>query len=85
MGSKKLTKALKYTEWRNIKKAIDKAIITCNISKDKVKDDFVNANKIVKVGVAAKINEDDKLSCNACYLIVQNGNSRLNEIAMARE
>lgn len=83
--ARELMKALRYTEWRNFKKTIDKAKITCDISKNKIDDHFVGVNKMVLIGSGAeRLQEDYKLSRYACYLIVQNGDSRKEEIALGQ-
>lgn len=60
-------------------KIIDKAIISCKLSKNKFLDHFVEFNKIVSAGVTSKEIIDYKLSRYACYLIVQNGDPRYRE------
>lgn len=83
--ARELMKALRYTEWRNFKKTIDKAKITCDISKNKIDNHFVGVNKMVLIGSGAeRLQEDYKLSRYACYLIVQNGDSRKEEIALGQ-
>ena len=75
--ARELSKKLEYTEWRNFKKIIKKAIINCENSKLNKTNHFVEFNKMVNIGsnTSRKIN-DYKLSRYACYLIAQNGDSR---------
>ena len=83
--ARELGKVLKYTEWRNFKKVIEKAMIACINSKNNVYDHFVDVNKMVLIGSGAVRNQDDyKLSRYACYLIVQNGDPRKKEIALGQ-
>ena len=83
--ARELAKVLKYTEWRNFKKVIDKAIIACVNSKNNIYDHFVDVNKTIKMPKgASKIIEDYKLSRYACYLIVQNADPRKKEIALGQ-
>ncbi len=46
---------LEYKEWRNFEKIIYKAMIACNISKNKTSDHFVDINKMVDIGSGADI------------------------------
>ena len=82
---RELAKALRYTEWRNFRKVIDKAMIACVNSKNNIYDHFVEINKTIKMPKGASKKVDDfKLSRYACYLIVQNGDSHKKEIALGQ-
>lgn len=82
---RELAVVLKYTEWRNFKKVIDKAIIACINSKNNIYYHFVEVNKTIKMPKGAtKQITDYKLSRYACYLIVQNGDPRKKEIALGQ-
>lgn len=76
--------ALEYTEWRNFSKVIDKAKIACQNSGNDVLDHFVDINKIVEAGATTKPVDDLELSRYACYLIVMNGDSRKEIIALGQ-
>ena len=82
--ARELMKALKYTKWENFNKTIEKAKISCISSKYNVEDHFPDLRKIVKAGATTKPICDYKLSRYACYLIVQNGDSRKIEIALGQ-
>lgn len=82
--ARELQLALEYTEWRNFKKVIDKAIIACEGSENAASDHFVEVNKIVEAGAAHKDIGDIQLSRYACYLIVQNGDPRKKVIALGQ-
>lgn len=83
--ARKLQKALEYKEWRNFKLVIDKAIISCNNSNFNVFDHFVEVNKMIELGKTAKRKQDDyKLSRYACYLIVQNADSKKKIVALGQ-
>ena len=71
--------------WRNFETAIQKAIIACEESGQKVGDHFDASIKMVKLGSEAQreVNDYD-LSRLACYLIAMNGNPRKVEIAAAQ-
>ena len=76
--------ALEYKEWRNFKKVIDKAMIACEGSENRLSDHFVEVNKIVEAGATHKDIGDIELSRYACYLIVQNGDPRKKVIALGQ-
>lgn len=76
--------ALEYTEWRNFCKVIEKAKEACRGSNNAVSDHFVDVNKIVNAGATSKDIGDIQLSRYACYLIVQNGDSRKKVIALGQ-
>ena len=83
--ARELQKALEYKEWRNFKLVIDKAIISCNNSNFNVFDHFVEVNKMIELGKTAKRKQDDyKLSRYACYLIVQNADSKKKIVALGQ-
>jgi len=83
--ARELQIALEYTEWRNFKKVIDKAIITCENSENDVFDHFVGINKTIAMPKnAEKIIEEYYLSRYACYLIVQNADPRKKVIALGK-
>lgn len=79
-----LSKVLEYVEWRNFEKVIKRAMIACENSGNPVKFNFVEVNKIVKMGLLDKEINDYKLSRYACYLIVQNGDPRKEVIALGQ-
>ena len=83
--ARELQLALEYTEWRNFQKVIEKAISSCKGSKNVVSDHFVEVNKTIPMPKKAeKIIDDYALSRYACYLIVQNGDSRKQVIALGQ-
>ncbi|GLC78176.1 DNA damage-inducible protein D [Lacrimispora brassicae] len=82
--ARELQAALEYTEWRNFLNVIYKAQTACENSGNVVSDHFVEVNKIVSAGATTKPVEDFELSRYACYLIVQNGDSRKKVIALGQ-
>ena len=75
--ARELQVALQYTEWRNFSKVIERAKTACENSKNMVSNHFVEVNKTIQMPkTAAKEISDYELSRYACYLIVQNGDSR---------
>ena len=81
-GEYELMKVLNYKEWRKFENVIKKSFIACNNSNNIGKEHFVHAAKTIKMpkGASKEIN-DYKLTRYACYLIVQNADSRKQEVA----
>lgn len=83
--ARELQIALEYTKWGNFRKVIDKAKNACEGSEIAVSDHFADVGKMVNVGSGAEREiEDIELSRYACYLIVQNGDSRKKVIALGQ-
>ena len=83
--ARELQKALEYAQWRRFMDVINKAIITCLNSNYRVDDHFAKVGKTIKMPKGASKSVDDyKLSRYACYLIVQNGDSRKEVIALGQ-
>lgn len=83
--ARELQEVLEYSEWRNFKQVIDKAIIACKNSNSNSSDHFVDVNKTIDMPKGAtKDIEDMMLSRYACYLIVQNGDPRKEVIALGQ-
>ena len=82
--ARELQMALEYKEWRKFNGIIDKAIKSCINSSINIKYNFVEVDKIVNTGVSSNPIKDYKLSRYACYLIVQNGDSRKEVIALGQ-
>lgn len=80
-----LMQVLKYVEWRKFSNAIKRAMLSCENSNSVVEDHFVVVDKMVQIGSGAKRKQEDyRLSRYACYLIVQNGDSRKQEVALGQ-
>jgi len=83
--ARELQQVLEYTQWRRFENAIDKAKIACENSKINVNDHFADVGKMVQIGSKTKRElVDYKLSRYACYLIVQNADSRKSCIAVGQ-
>jgi DNA-damage-inducible protein D len=83
--ARELMPLLEYTEWRNFKKVIEKAMQSCKKARQSVKNHFGDVNKMVELGSGSKRKvEDIKLSRYACYLIAQNGDPSKEPIASAQ-
>lgn len=83
--ARELQIALEYVKWGNFKKVLEKAKTACLNSDNIVEDHFAEVGKMVDIGSGAgrKV-EDYELSRYACYLIVQNGDSRKKVIALGQ-
>lgn len=83
--ARELQTALEYSEWRNFLNIVEKAKTTCDNSGVNTFDHFVDINKMVEIGSGAERYIDDiMLSRYACYLIVMNGDSRKEIIALGQ-
>ena len=83
--ARELGKQLGYSEYRKILSVINKAIISCNNSRQNIDYHFAHVGVMINIGKGAKRQmEDFKLSRYACYLIAQNGDSRKKTIALAQ-
>lgn len=76
---------LGYNEWRNFSGVIAKAKTACEVTGHPVADHFVDVNKTIQMPKSAEKDIPDlMLTRYACYLIVQNGDHRKQEIAFAQ-
>jgi len=97
--ARELQEVLLYTEWRNLSKVIDRAMLACKNSGFDVDDHFVETSKMVEMPSKPRKNKDEigfvevnktksiidyKLTRYACYLIVQNGDPRKEIIALGQ-
>lgn len=77
-----------YANWRNFRPVIDRAIESCKTSGEAVEVHFANVRKAKKsrdqYGETGIEVDDYKLTRYACYLIAQNGDSRIPEIAFGQ-
>jgi len=77
---------LGYSNWRDFKNAIKKAMESCKQSGNDPSHHFAGARKQIQFGKGAiQMVEDYHLSRFACYLIAQNGDPRKPEIAQAQK
>lgn len=81
---RELQQVLGYKEWRYFSSVIEKAQIACSQSNNNINSNFGVYTKIVKTGVSTKNIIDYKLSRYACYLIVQNANSKFKTVALGQ-
>lgn len=83
--ARELQVALEYSQWRYLKEAIERAKTACTNSGQNMTDHFAEVRKMVEIGSNAKREiEDIALSRYACYLIVMNGDSRKEVIALGQ-
>ena len=83
--ARELQNVLGYQQWRSINDLIERAKTACQESKYNIDDHFAVQRKMIKLakGATRKV-VDYKLSRYACYLIVMNGNSQKEAIALGQ-
>jgi DNA-damage-inducible protein D len=83
--ARELQKALDYASWQNFTTALNKAIISCEVSGYATSDHFNEVIKMIEIGKGAERKQVDyQLSRYACYLIVQNGDPKKEVIALGQ-
>ena len=83
--ARELQTVLEYAQWRRFDESIERAKEACVNSGFNINDHFADAGKMVTIGSNATREIDDvKLSRYACYLIVMNGDSRKEVIALGQ-
>lgn len=82
---RELAEILEYTKWGNFKRVVEKAKEACKNSDINILDHFADIGKMVQLGSGAERKvEDIMLSRYACYLIVQNADSRKKVVALGQ-
>jgi len=83
--ARELATVLEYTCWENFNKVINKSKEACVNSNINVEDHFRDVRKMVDIGSNTQREiEDIELSRYACYLIVQNADSRKKVVALGQ-
>ena len=83
--ARELQMALEYKRWDKFYKVIENAKIACAKSNYVVSDHFSQVGRMVEIGSGAKRNQVDyELSRYACYLIVQNADSKKKTVALGQ-
>lgn len=82
--ARELQNILGYKEWRWFANVIEKSQIACSQSNNNINSHFGVYSKIVVAGSTTKPIIDYKLSRYACYLIVQNANPKLKDVALGQ-
>lgn len=83
--ARELMSILEYSKWERFSNVIDNAKNTCMNSGYDINDHFPKVGKMVTIGSKTRREVVDyKLSRYACYLIVQNGDSRKKAIALGQ-
>lgn len=78
-----LMEQMRYTEWRNFSKVIEKARVSCSNAGQPIDAHFRDTKRNVELGSGAIRSIDDvKLTRYACYLTAQNGDPRKEEVAL---
>lgn len=84
-SARELMPLLEYSKWERFSNAIENAKIACKNSGYNIEEQFPEVGKLSKRNNGANVKiKDYKLSRYACYLIVQNGDSRKKVIALAQ-
>lgn len=83
--ARELMEAVRYEDWRNFEKVVEKASITIQNQGMPSQTEIVEASKIVNMALGLKREvKDYHLSRYASYLVVMNGDPRKPEIAAAQ-
>jgi len=84
-SARELMPLLGYQTWREFDGVIKRAILALEQNGQTVANHFVPNYKMVEVGSEAKRRvKDYALSRQACYLVAENGNPRIPQIALAQ-
>jgi DNA-damage-inducible protein D len=83
--ARELVQALDYDKWANFEKIIQKAKIACKNSNNKIFDHFADVGKMIDLPKGAKREiKDIALSRYACYLVIQEADSRKKIVALGK-
>ena len=83
--ARELQDVLDYKKWQKFLNVIEVAKVACKQSNNLLLDHFTQVGKMIKLGKGGNRNVIDyKLSRYACYLIVMNGNSKKEIIALGQ-
>lgn len=84
-NARELFKTLDYTEYNKFVPVLKKAMVACEKSGNDISDHFAEVSEMVQIGSGAeRAFPSYRLSRYACYLIVQNGDSRKQVIALGQ-
>jgi DNA-damage-inducible protein D len=85
-SARDLAEVLGYrTNYRNFKKALEKAEVACANSGQEAEDHFARARKMIALGKGAqRAVEDVHLSRYACYLVIQNADPSKEIVALGQ-
>jgi len=75
---------LGYDRWENFANAIDRAMQSCELAGNTIRDHFRDTKKMVNAGVAPVPRADYYLTRFACYLVSMNGDPKKPEVADAQ-
>ena len=84
-SARELMLAIEYRRWDKFCNVVESAKIACEKSGNIIADHFSQVGKMVNIGSnASRTIMDYKLSRYACYLIVQNADSRKKKVALGQ-
>jgi DNA-damage-inducible protein D len=98
-SARDLQKPLGYEKWENFSRVIDRAMLACYTAGFEVEDHFPAVSKTIEMPIKPRKNVEEigfpdvrktkniidyNLSRYACYLIVQNGDPRKEQIALGQ-
>jgi DNA-damage-inducible protein D len=71
--------------WRNFQNPLEKAMVSCKNNGELIDNHFASVREMIETGKTAQREvKDYKLTRYACYLTAQNGDSRKEQIAFAK-
>ena len=82
--ARELQALLGYKEWRWFANVIEKAQVACSQSNNNINYHFGVYSKMIRIAKTNRAILDYKLSRYACYLIVQNANPKLKNVALGQ-